>query len=337
MHLKMSLKTQVFLGIGVFVLFIFIFIFLLKKVILKFLHKKFPENVFILSVRKYLTLWGIILGLYFSIFFFPLPQRYFIFLQKFLIGFLIFTFTLWLASFISLYFENYEKRIGTGIPKASIVKNLIYFSVTIIGLMIFLQYLGISITPLITTLGIGGLAIALALRDTLANFFAGLHIIMAKQVKVGDYIKIETGEEGYVTDINWRNTTIQTFGRNLVIIPNTKLVNSIVINYHLPHQDLLVKVDVGVAYDSDLEKVEKITLEVAKEVLKKYGGAENFEPFIRYHTFGDFSINFTVFLKAKDFTSQFQIKHEFIKKLHKRYAQEGIEIPFPIRTIYMKK
>ena len=95
---------------------------------------------------------------------------------------------------------------------------------------------------------------------------------------------------------------------------------------------------VGVAYDSNLEEVERVTLDVAKEVMKEIEGAiPDFEPFIRYHTFGDFSINFTVILRAREYVSQYLIKHEFVKRLHERYRREGIEIPFPIRTVHMKR
>ena len=97
---------------------------------------------------------------------------------------------------------------------------------------------------------------------------------------------------------------------------------------------MAVLVQVGVHYDSDLEKVEKVTIEVAKEVMREVkGGVPEFEPFIRYHTFGDFSINFTVILRAKEYTDQYLVKHEFIKRLHKRYKEEGIVIPYPIRAI----
>jgi len=139
-------------------------------------------------------------------------------------------------------------------------------------------------------------------------------------------------------DISWRNTTIRQLPNNVVIVPNSKLASIIVTNYYLPQQEMSVLVQVGVGYDSDLEKVEKVTIEVAKEVMREVpGGVPEFEPFIRYHTFGDFSIDFTVILRAREFVDQYLVKHEFIKRLHRRYQQEGIEIPFPIRTIYMRQ
>jgi len=122
-----------------------------------------------------------------------------------------------------------------------------------------------------------------------------------------------------------------------VIVPNAKLVNSQITNFYLPEPEMAVLVQVGVSYQSDLEKVERVTIEVAKQVLQEVeGGVEEFDPFIRYHTFSDFSINFIVVLRAKEYVSKYLITHEFIKRLHRRYQQEGIEIPFPIRTLYIK-
>jgi small-conductance mechanosensitive channel len=121
---------------------------------------------------------------------------------------------------------------------------------------------------------------------------------------------------------------------NLILVPNAKLAQAIVVNHHLPSQDLAVLVDVGVDYASDLGHVERVVMEVGREVMAEVAGAvPEFEPFIRYHTFGDSSINFTVILRVKEFVDQYLVKHEFVKRLHTRFNQEGIVIPFPIRTI----
>ena len=148
-------------------------------------------------------------------------------------------------------------------------------------------------------------------------------------------MQLESGEEGYLTDITWRNTTIRALPNNRIIVPNSKLASAIITNFHLPEKEMAVLVQVGVSYDSDLEKVEKVTMDVGKEIMKEVaGGVAEFEPFVRYHTFADFSIRFTVMLRAKEFVDQYLIKHEFVKRLHQRYRDEGITIPFPIRTIY---
>jgi small-conductance mechanosensitive channel len=205
------------------------------------------------------------------------------------------------------------------------------------GILMILQSMGISITPILATLGIGGLAIALAFQDTLSNLFSGLYLIISGQVRTGDYVKLESGEEGYVSDITWRNTTIKEIANNLIVVPNTKLGSSIFKNYHLPAREIIMQVPVGVSFESNLEEVEQVTLEVAKEVLQNVaGGVSEFEPFIRFQDFDEFRINFIVFLRVKEFFDQRQLKHEFIKKLHKRYQEEGIEIPFLIRNVYLK-
>lgn len=206
-----------------------------------------------------------------------------------------------------------------------------------VGAMIILDNLGISITPILTTLGIGSLAVAIALQDTLGNLFAGLYVRADRFIEAGQYVRLEGGEEGYVDSIGWRSTRIRMLPNNMVIVPNNKLVQSIITNYHLPERELAVLVQVGVHYDSDLEKVERITCAVAKDILQAIpGGIPGFDPFIRYHTFADSSINFSVILRAREFVDNFLIKHEFIKKLHARYKEEGITIPFPIRTVYLQ-
>ena len=210
--------------------------------------------------------------------------------------------------------------------------------VFVIGGLIILRSLGISITPILGTLGVGGLAVALALQDTLANVFSGIYMTLARHVRIGDFVKLESGEEGYVFDIGWRATKVRMLPNNVVIIPNSKLSQSVITNYYMPVQEMSVLVQVGVHYDSDLKHVEKVTIEVGEEVLKEVqGGVAGFKPFIRYHTFNDFSIDFSVILRAKEFVDNYMIKHEFIKRLHERYNKEGIVIPFPIRDVYMKE
>lgn len=251
---------------------------------------------------------------------------------------IIFSITLVTAKMAAGFVKIYAERAKGAFPSTTIFSNITRVLIFVVGFLVILQTLGVSITPMLTALGVGGLAVALALQDTLSNLFAGIHIIAAGKVKLGDYVKLESGEEGYVTDISWRDTTIRALPNNIIIIPNSKLASAILTNYYLSQSEMSVIIQVGVSYDSDLAQVEKVTIEVGKEVLKSVeGGVSEWQPFIRYHTFDDFSINFSVILRAKEFVSQYLIKHEFVKKLHERYKQEGIEIPFPIRTVFMKK
>jgi small-conductance mechanosensitive channel len=212
---------------------------------------------------------------------------------------------------------------------ASIFVNVTRAVVLGIGVLVLLQTLGISVTPLLTALGVGGLAVALALQDTLGNLFAGVQILASKKVQPGDFIRLDSGEEGHVVDINWRNTTIREAG-NIVTVPNAKLADAIVTNFHQPRRDMSVPVEVGVSYDSDLEEVEKVTLEVARDVLATVEGAvPAHQPSVRFRAFGDNGIDFVVILRAAEYNARYLIVHEFIKRLHTRYRAEGIEIPCP--------
>jgi len=208
---------------------------------------------------------------------------------------------------------------------------------TLVGGMLILDNLGVSLTPLLTTLGIGSLAVAIALQDTLGNVFAGVHIKADRPIEVGQFVRLESGDEGYVERIGWRSTRVKMLPNKMAVVPNSKLVQSTIVNYDLPDPELAVLVPVGVHYDSDLRKVEEVTCAVAKQVMQTVpGGIPSFDPFIRYHTFNESSIDFTVILRSLRFVDGFLIKHEFMKRLHERYREEGIIIPFPIRTVYMK-
>jgi len=203
-----------------------------------------------------------------------------------------------------------------------------------LGLLIFLDSIGISITPILASLGVGSLAVALALQDTLANLFAGLYMIADKPIEPGHMIRLPGGEEGYVTRVGWRSTWIRMPQNNMLILPNSKLAGNTIINYDLPQPDITVTVTVGVHYASDLDAVERVTLEVARDVQRTVQGAvPDAEPAVRYQGFADSSIQFQVALRASDFPGTAVVRHEFVKRLQRRYRSEGIVVPYPVRTL----
>jgi small-conductance mechanosensitive channel len=216
-------------------------------------------------------------------------------------------------------------------------KSIIAMVIYTIALLIVLGELHVEIAPIIAGLGIAGLAVALALQDTLSNFFAAVYITSDQPVRVGDFIQLDGGQKGVVEEISWRNTKLKTVENNILIIPNSKLVASMITNYESPESKIMVWVPVGVSYDSDLDKVEKVTLNVAEDVMKKVEGAvPDFEPYMRYSEFGNSSINLSVGLSAKSRGDKFVVRHEFIKRLKKAFDKNGIEIPFPQTDVHMK-
>lgn len=241
---------------------------------------------------------------------------------------------LFVDKFINNLILYYSREVEVLKTSGGIARGVTRAIVIGLGLLILLDSFGVSITPVIASLGIGSLAVALALQPMLENFFSGVQLVIDKPIKVGHFVKLESGEEGYVHKIGWRSTWVRLLANNMVIVPNKTIVNSKVVNYYYPQQEMSTIVQVGVHYESDLKHVERVTIEVAKEVMGRVDGCvTTFEPFIRYHTFADFSINFSVILRVKEFVNNYLLKHEFVKALHERYAKEGINIPYPIRAI----
>ena len=235
---------------------------------------------------------------------------------------------------VTMYFERSDKNL----PRTTLLNNILIGVIYAMGLLVILQYYGISIAPILTAAGVGGMAVALALQEMLANIFSGLHLILSKQLRIGDYIRLSSGEEGRVTDITWRFTTIIPLGASsTIVIPNKTIAGANITNFSLPTRNINVSVPVGVAYDSDLAMVERVTIETAKEVLARVDNNPNANPLVLYTDFGASSINFNVILPSSIFDNQGKIKHEFIKSLTERYRTEGIDIPYPIQTIIQEK
>lgn len=297
------------------------------------------DDAVVASLRRPLPFWFFVLGVYAAGRIFRLPVEWAAILDKTIASALIVSATLWIADLGARFLEvGLGKGQQGSAPVTGVLRNVVYVTVLVVGGLVLLETLGVSITPILTTLGVGGLAVALALQDTLANLFAGLHVTMAGNIRVGDFVKLESGEDGYIEDIQWRATRVRTLSNNFVLIPNSRLSQSVVTNLHRPSKDLAVLVQMGVHYSSDLEQVERVTRNVGREIMKSVPGAvPEFEPFIRFHTFGDSSIDFTVILRAREFTDNYLVKHEFIKAISRAFASEKIVIPYPIRAINLEQ
>ena len=292
------------------------------------------DEAFVAELKRRVPLWSLLVGAYASQAHWHLAPEHALLLTRalFVVGAASATF--FVAAVAGRVIADYGATGASPVPVSSLTQTLARVLIVGIGLLVILNGLGVSITPMLTALGVGGLAVALALQEPLGNLFAGLTTTAAGQIRVGDYVKLDNGVEGYVADFGWRSTRIRMLAGNLVLVPNAKLSQAVVTNFHLPANDLAVLVDVSVDYGSDLAKVERVTTEVAKSVMREVpGGVPEFSPFVRFHTFADSSINLSVIMRAKEFVDQFLIKHEFVKRLHSRYAAEGIVIPFPQRVV----
>ena len=295
------------------------------------------KDVIIAAVASVAGVWCTLFGIHSAVMSIPLRPDVSEYLRKLIVSGYIISATFVVARVAVGYVHAHAVKVRGVLPSTTIFSNVTRVAIYSLGALVLLQSLGIPITPVLGALGVGGIAVALALQDTLSNLFSGLHLIASHQVRPGDFIQLDSGEEGYVTDVTWRNTTIRELTDNMLIVPNSQLAASRVRNYCQPNTELSVLIEVGVDYSCPLDKVENITIEVAREVMAEVpGSVPSFEPTVRYHKFGDSSVDFTVTLRAKKFTDQDLIKHEFIKRLHGRYEGEGIEISPPPRMVFAK-
>ena len=213
------------------------------------------------------------------------------------------------------------------------LRRVMPLAVYSLAILMALSVLNIPISPILAGLGIGGLAVALAVQPTLANFFAGTYVVTEGELNVGDYIELQGGPSGYVVEVGWRSTKIRSMLNNLVIIPNSQMANSIVTNYYSPEPALNVLVYCGVSYDSDLNVVESVVREAAQELVNESEHAVDGEPWFGFEEFGDSNISFWVFVQATDRLGSFYLTSELVKVIHSRLTAEGIEINYPVRKL----
>ena len=318
--------------------------FLLEKIVVKKLRKlsaRTPwewDNIFAETLSGFPFIWCLLAGVYGMALTATVSADHLKKIEKLLLVVSIVSVTVFVARLSARLAEFYSRKDHGVFPSATILTHLTRVFIYIVGLLTIFYTFGINITPALTALGIGGIAVALALQDTLSNFFAGLQIIASKQISTGDYIKITSGEEGFVTDITWRNTTLLGQPNNTIVIPNAKLATNIFTNFDLPEKEIAVTTQLGVAYNSDLQRVEDIALEIATGVMKEVrGGVPEFEPVVRFLSFADSNILLSVTMRARDFNSLPLVRHEFVKRLHARFRKENIDIPYSIRPILINE
>ena len=291
------------------------------------------------SLRGPVSIWIVILAVHLALQSSDLPARFTNWSTDPLRVLFVLSLTLMGMRFAGELIRYHGAQIPGATPVTTLSQTLAQLTVLIIGVLIVLNQLRISITPILTALGVGGLAVALALQDTLSNLFAGFYVAVARQVRLGDYIKMDGGPEGYVSDISWRSTTIQTLGNNLVFVPNSKLAQAIVTNYHLPEKRLPVQLQVGVSYDSDPHQVERILLEVAGAVAREVpvmlaepAPSVSWDP-----GFGDSWLVLSLNYSVADFASQYGVRNQLRQRIFQRFREEHIRMPYPTRTVFLRE
>jgi small-conductance mechanosensitive channel len=280
------------------------------------------------SFRGVVTLWFGIAGAYLALARLSPDQPVAGIVRDVLLAALILSGALVVARIAGGLVDAYTSRVEN-LPSSSLFVTTTRVVVMVLGVLVLLRSLGIAVSPIVAGLGLGGLAVSLALQDPLSNILAGYQVIVSRQLAPGDFVSLGADQQGYVQDIKWRNTTILNLDGDLGIVPNSTLIEEIITNHHRPTKETRVLVPLRVAPGSDLSRVEEATLEVAREVMAGVeGGVPTFEPLVRYSSFGASGIEFSAIMRAREYTERYLVRHEFMKRLDERYRREGIEVPF---------
>jgi small-conductance mechanosensitive channel len=297
------------------------------------------DDIIIDSTRGPSLLFAVAIGVHIGLSLSGIPEKHMGYIGKILHVVIIFAVTVAAATLSGKLFTNYIQKSNIPIPATGLAYGVLKGTIYVLGILIILTDLGISIAPMITALGVGGLAVALALQDTLANLFAGVHILMEKSIRIGDFVKLETGQEGYVDDITWRTTRIRMLPNNIVVIPNNKLAQSVVTNYYLPEKEMAITIPVSVSYAADPDAVERILIEESKRGAVDIPGLlADPAPFVRFIPgFGESSLDFTLICHVSEIKHQYDVQHALRKRILRRFREAMIEIPYPHRTVYLRE
>jgi small-conductance mechanosensitive channel len=293
-------------------------------------------EVFLGTIRLPSILWCLVLGLFVAIEMVEMPRRLAVQLQAILEAAIILSVTFTVAGVLGSLAAAAGERRALGIM-TGLVRTAVRGTILLIGILVTLDALGVEITPLLTALGVGGLAVALALQDTLSNLFAGVHLLADKPIRVGDYVKIAETIEGYVVDVGWRSTRVRMLQNNVVIVPNKRVAESIITNYDMPESRMALLVPVSVGYGSDPDRVEQVLVDEAQKAAGEVAGLlPEPAPMARLTGFGSYGLDFTLICQVASFVDQYIVQHELRKRILRRFRAEGIDIPYPIRTIEVR-
>lgn len=284
------------------------------------------DDVVTAELRKRIPLWSVLVGIRLSIGYWPLEARWVVVASSLVVALAVLSMTLAVAAVAVTFVSDAARRASPGLPLTGLARNVVWFVIVTTGVLVVLRGLGVEITPVLAALGVGGLAMALALQAPMSNLFAGLFIALAGHVRIGDYIRLEGGGEGYVDDLSWSATRIRAPLGNLIIVPNAKLAQAVVTNFGLP-PDVGVPVEVTVAIGSDLALVERVAMDVASAVARQVpGGVPEAEPAVQFQAFTDVGVRCVVVVRSQRREDQFVVRHELVKRLHAGLCEAGIEI-----------
>ena len=290
------------------------------------------DSLVLQAIRLPSLLWCVVLGLFVAIEMAELPPRLAVQIHAVLEAAIILSVTMTVAGVLDSLVAAASERRALAVGVTGLFRTSVRLVVLVVGGLVLLSSLGIAVTPILTALGVGGLAVALALQDTLSNLFAGIHLLADKPIRVGDYVRLSAENvEGHVVDVGWRSTRIRMLQNNVVVVPNKRVAESIITNYDLGETRMAVLIRVRVDYDADAELVERLLVDEATRAVGQVDGllAEPPPSARLIPGFGDYALEFTLACQVRSFVDQFSVQHELRKRVLKRLRAERIRIPLP--------
>ncbi len=324
----------------IFILLSRLFLFILEKYITRLTRKTKTDldDKLIEAIHKPLYYLIVFIGIYLALL--PLEFNAIIIFSKIIFSLITLTsmFLLMRISkvLIELWGIIWAKKTKTSLEYdlLPLMKKTISVILIIVAFLVILKIWGIDITGFLAGLGIAGIAIGFAVKDSLANIFGGISLILDKNIKRNDKVKLETGELGIIEDIGIRSTKLLTFDNELIIIPNGILANTRIQNYVLPEEKQRVNINFGVAYGSDIKRVKKVVLDTVKKIEHVIN---NPAPEVHFMEMGDSSLLMTARIWVDDYQNAYGVQLQATEKIYNALNKQNINIPFPTRTVYIKK
>ncbi|MBI2649888.1 mechanosensitive ion channel family protein [Candidatus Woesearchaeota archaeon] len=319
-----------------------LFVFISKKIILRLTKKTKTEidDLIVANTNKPISLILLLIGIRLAIIPHKIRADILGIIEHVIASLIIVIVTYIAIAVFNIIISNWGKKFASKTESkiddevVNLFQKFARITISFIGLIFILDAWGVKVGPLLASLGIAGLAVAFALQTTLGNIFGGISLIIDKSITVDDFIKLDDGTQGFVTDIGLRSTKIKSPDGDLIILPNGKLADSKIYNYHKPLPTTRVTVEFGVKYGSDVEKVKKIVMEQLssmKDILKEPA------PQVIFHELGEFSLKFKAFFWVSSLEKKMEAKENVATAIYNALNKNKIGIPFPTRTVYMKE
>ena len=273
---------------------------------------------FIRSFRGILTVWFGLAAFRSVLGEFPIERSAFPLIEHTAAAILIVSIAVLCSRLLIAFLRTYSTQHARAVPSITLVQNIVRTVMYGIGILAILHAYGIAITPLLAALGVGGLAVALALQDTLSNFFAGIYIMVSRHIDPGDYVKLDSGQEGIIRDIAWRVTTLVTPSGTLIIVPNSKFSTSILTNFDRPDRSVTVTIDLPSDPSLPAPLLEHAAMEAAREAAEAVKGLAEGPPSLQYTAISAMGAALQLSIKINDFSRAAEMRHEILTRL---YAQ----------------